>query len=43
VDLPFSSANASDANDSTRNLWKPTDKQAGIEIITYSALVGRNE
>lgn len=43
IAIPFSSADASDENEPMRNLWKPTPAQAGIEIITYSALVGRNE
>jgi hypothetical protein len=42
VVIPISSAPAT-SEDPTRNLWKPEKEQAGIEIYTYSALVGRNE
>ncbi len=42
VDIPFSSA-ANPGKDPKRNLWDPTPAQAGIQIFTYAALVGRNE
>jgi hypothetical protein len=38
--LPFSAADAS-SSDATRNLWVLDAKTAGIEIFTYSAVVGR--
>ncbi len=44
--LPVYRTNASDETVSYRNLFDPTDavfKQKGVQVFTYSALIGKNE
>ena len=42
IKIPFSKAEAT-STDPLRNLWVPSAAESGVQILTYSAFVGRNE